>query len=172
MTDLSNDELFRLLSSSRRRQIIYLLFQEGGPMSLNDLATRIAAEENEKAVEDVTDSERQRVYISLYQTHLPKLEDSEVVEYDEDERIVTPTSEILQESFFFGELPEPRSWFVYSGALAALGWLGLAVAWTGVVGWPVVAVGVVLGVTVLGVLQYLERDQQSAQENVAELLVD
>jgi hypothetical protein len=172
MTELSNDELFRLLSSSRRRYIIYLLYKEGGSMSLNDLATRIAAEENDKPVAEVTDSERQRVYISLYQTHLPKLEDADVVEYDEDERVVSPTSEIIDEGFFFTDLPEPRPWYQYYAALGVVGWLGVAAALAGLVAWPLVAGVVTFGVTLLSAYQYYEGSDASPQDEAIERLVD
>lgn len=127
MINLSKDELFRILSNSRRRYIIYYLHEAGDEMSLKQLAARIAAVENGTSVEDVTDEERQRVYISLYQTHLPKLEEAGIVSYDDEERIVALTDEIAREGFFWmqTEDDDSRSWATYYAVLGVIGWLAI-----------------------------------------------
>ncbi|SFR36606.1 DUF7344 domain-containing protein [Halogeometricum limi] len=126
MIDLSKDELFRILSNSRRRYIIYYLHEAGDEMSLKQLAAQIAAVENGTSVDEVTDEERQRVYISLYQTHLPKLEEAGIVSYDDEERIVALTPEIAKEGFFWMQSEEPtRSWATYYAVLGVVGWLAI-----------------------------------------------
>ena len=174
MTDLSKDELFRILSSSRRRYIIYFLHEEGKPVSLNDLATRIAAEENERPVEEVTDSERQRVYISLYQTHLPKLEEAEIITYDEDERIVTLSDETIRNGFFWMVPSETRPWYRYYAGLAALGWLAILATWLGlpVLSWPLVALFLALALVVVVAVQYATVRQQSPEEEAFDHLIE
>jgi DNA-binding transcriptional ArsR family regulator len=86
---LSKDAIFSILSNQRRRYVIYHLAQSPDPVSLRDLAERVAAWENDVDVEDLTYKQRKRVYTSLHQTHLPKLDDSGVVDYDRDRGTVS-----------------------------------------------------------------------------------
>jgi DNA-binding transcriptional ArsR family regulator len=41
--DLSQDVIFDILSSPRRRYVLYYLRKEGGPIDLTQLAERVAA---------------------------------------------------------------------------------------------------------------------------------
>jgi hypothetical protein len=87
-TDLPVDEIHNILSNSRRRAVIhytvaYADSDDHWPLDANDLTEAIAAHEQDCAPEDLRYKERKRVYISLYQHHLPKLDDYEVVVYDQ-----------------------------------------------------------------------------------------
>jgi len=86
---LSKDTIFSMLSNQRRRYVLYYLNQYPGTVSLRDLAERIAAWENDVAVADLDYKQRKRVYTSLHQTHLPKLDEAEIVEYDRDDGTIT-----------------------------------------------------------------------------------
>ena len=81
---LSQDSVFTVLSNARRRFAIKYLNQHATEdrVELRDLAEQIAAWENDIPVEEVTYKQRKRVYTSLYQSHLPKLHELDVVEYD------------------------------------------------------------------------------------------
>lgn len=81
---LSTDALFQILGNSRRRFMISHLYRADEPVDLKELATLIAADEEGTTPEAVTNEERQRVYVSLYQTHLPTLTESGLVSYDEN----------------------------------------------------------------------------------------
>lgn len=81
---LSQDVVFDILSSARRRYVLYLLRTEDAPVELTELAEDVAAWENDTTVEELTKQQRKRVYVSLYQTHVPKLEDANLVAYDSD----------------------------------------------------------------------------------------
>jgi hypothetical protein len=79
----SKGELFDALSNDRRRETLrYLLRQEDGASTKGKVARHIAARETDKPVAQVASDERKRVYIALHQTHLPKLHDLGLVEYD------------------------------------------------------------------------------------------
>lgn len=86
---LSTDALFQILGNSRRRFIISHLYRADEPVDLKDLAALIAADEEETTLEAVTNEERQRVYVSLYQTHLPTLTESGLISYDENRRTLS-----------------------------------------------------------------------------------
>jgi len=87
-TALTRDECFELLSNPRRRYVLYC-FQNADEASLGELAERIAAWENDVAVEEVSYRERKRVYTSLQQVHLPRLDDHDVVDFDDQSGVVT-----------------------------------------------------------------------------------
>ncbi|MXR40380.1 hypothetical protein GRX01_03285 [Halobaculum sp. WSA2] len=91
---LSRDEVYDILSNGRRRFVIHLLRDEGEPIQLSELSDRVAAWENDLPVDELTDQQIKRVYVSLYQTHIPKLEESGIVEYDSDSGSVSLTSNV------------------------------------------------------------------------------
>lgn len=180
MTTRSKDELFQILSNSRRRYIIFYLSEAGESLPLKELATKIAAAESGTPESDITAEERQRVYISLYQTHLPKLEEADIVSYDDEERTVELTDDILRNGFFWMDPDgaDHARWLRYYLALTALGWVAvvgvaLSLPLFSLLGWIGVAVVLSLGLTVLVGLQYLSarspsRDATDGYETLVE----
>ncbi len=141
---LPRDELFPLLSNRRRRATLGYLNEHDSPVDMRDLAERIAACEHDKPVSQLRSKERQRVYIALYQTHLPKLDDCSAIEYDQSRGTVRRTALADQfdpyldsESIEDGE-PRPshdarstRSSIRSSLGVLATGIATLAVGWIG-----------------------------------------
>lgn len=123
--NLTKDEVFEVLSSSRRRQMLYNLHRRGGEADLRDLARDTATAEN---IDPVTDDVIKRLYISLYQTHVPKLEKSGLVRYDSDDKTVSLTDRVTDIAHVLNEDIEPdRRWSLYYVLLAISG-LGLSIA--------------------------------------------
>lgn len=91
--ELSQDMLFSLLSNPRRRFVLQYLNRTTNPVTLQDLATEVAAWENETDPESLTDKQQKRLYVSLYQTHIPKLEEAGIIEYDSDSGEITLTDQ-------------------------------------------------------------------------------
>jgi hypothetical protein len=91
------DRIFSLLKNRRRRLVLeYLRTHESTTQS--DLARHVAAVENGVDEATVTSTQRKRVYVSLYQAHLPKLDDFDAVSFDRERGTVerTPhTGELL-----------------------------------------------------------------------------
>ena len=83
---LHRDELFHLLQNSRRRATLRYLFEhdDDQPVVMRDVAEAVAAWENDTTLQQLTSAERQRVYIALYQSHLLKLDDHGIIDYDQD----------------------------------------------------------------------------------------
>jgi hypothetical protein len=86
---LDQDVVFDVLSSPRRRYAISILNRRGEPMELTELAEEVAALEADTTVDELDKQQRKRVYVSLYQTHVPKLEEVGIVDYDPDAGTVT-----------------------------------------------------------------------------------
>lgn len=89
---LSKDTIFDILSNSRRRYVLYYLDQEPESIQLTDLAEHVAAWENGTDVDSLGKKESKRVYVSLYQTHIPKLAEAGLIEYDKEAGTVSLAS--------------------------------------------------------------------------------
>lgn len=85
---MSQDDAFDILSNGRRRFVLYYLREADEPVELGELAGELAAWENETTPSELTKQQRKRVYVSLYQTHIQKLADAGVIEYDQDTGMV------------------------------------------------------------------------------------
>ncbi len=81
---LSDDEVFEILYSSLRRDLITYLQEQGGTSTVSDIAEYLAAKENDTTVHQLSSYDRKRVYIGLYQNHLPKMDDLGVIDYDKN----------------------------------------------------------------------------------------
>lgn len=93
---LSQDNVFNILSDSRRRYILYYLRKTGEPVELGKLAEELAAWENEIQVGELTKQQRKRVYVSLYQTHIQKLAEAGIIEYDPNSGLVSLDEQMSQ----------------------------------------------------------------------------
>ncbi|KDS90824.1 hypothetical protein FK85_09635 [Halorubrum saccharovorum] len=137
-TDISEDELFDVLANQRRRFAVHLLKrEEDDSIAIGDMAEQIAAWENGIDTAEITGNERKRVYTALQQSHLPKMDDAGVVEFNKNRGIVEPTP-ALQNVDLYMDVVEGREipWSTYY-----LGLSGVAVALTGAVwldAWPFV----------------------------------
>jgi len=91
---LSTDERYHLLQTQRRRLVLRYLHGREGPVEMRDVAEQVAAWEHDTTVAELRSAQRQRVYISLYQNHLPALDEAGVIEYDQSRGRVEPTPRI------------------------------------------------------------------------------
>jgi len=85
---LESNHVFSGLAHPRRRYLLYAL-QQDTSWTLEDLIVQIAAWESEAADTQPPDDLVEAVHISLYHTHIPKLVDDDVVEFDETSGRVT-----------------------------------------------------------------------------------
>ncbi|WP_226040731.1 hypothetical protein [Natrinema sp. DC36] len=84
----SKDDVFHLLQNERRRMVLRYLRGSDGPVRMRDVAEQVAAWEHDTTVEELTSTERQRVYIPLYQSHLSKLDEAGLIDYQQNRGIV------------------------------------------------------------------------------------
>lgn len=90
----SDNDLFHLLQTSRRREAISYLLNTDGSARMRKVAEYVAATEHETSPTELTTAQYQRVYIPLYQSHLPKLDEYGVIEYDKSRGLVRPTDRL------------------------------------------------------------------------------
>lgn len=90
----SKDVIFALLKNSRRRQVIQYISNAGRTVTTAELAEHIALIENDIDIAQLNSRQRKRVYVALYQTHLPKLDTEDIIQYDASRGRVTLTKNI------------------------------------------------------------------------------
>jgi hypothetical protein len=95
-TTLPKDGIFGLLSAKRRRRVLLYLDENGDETTLSDLADHIAAIENDVEIRLLNSQQRKRVYVALYQCHLPKMDDADVIDFDQSRGTVVRRPEADQ----------------------------------------------------------------------------
>lgn len=86
---LTEDEIFHVLQNERRRLVLrYLDECDDDVVRMGDMAEQVSAWEHDTTVQALTSTQRQRVYIPLYQNHLTKLDDLEIIEYNQSRGLV------------------------------------------------------------------------------------
>lgn len=78
----TKNEIYTILKNPRRREALKYLERNDGEADLSDLAEYLAARENDIEVVALSSTQRKRLYISLYQVHLPKMDDMGVLQFD------------------------------------------------------------------------------------------
>lgn len=129
--ELAEGEIHDVLRNDRRRMVLELLGDAGEPVTTRELSEAIAARESESdpPPRDV----RQSVYISLQQTHLPKLAKLGIVDYDENTKEVTPATNASTVGVYMEVVPKyGLSSTEFYGALGILGVLLVVAAEIGV----------------------------------------
>ncbi|MFB6159802.1 MAG: hypothetical protein ABEJ61_01340 [Haloferacaceae archaeon] len=171
---LSLSEVFSLLSNTRRRWLLRILRDRDGTAVLGDVAEVIAARENDKEVESLTSRERKCVYVGLYQCHLPKLDDSGIVDFDKHRGTIELTEDAAALfEYLDHETDEERPWPRYYLALAGA-WVGVLLlgqlASLSIVASPLVTAVLLLTFAVCGVAHYWDvsrTDEEPAVEAAA-----
>lgn len=92
---LETDRVYAALAHPRRRYLCYTL-HEDAEWTLTELATKVAAWENDVPVDAVTTDHRDDVYVSLYHAHVPKLVDVGVLTFDREREVITAGSHAEQ----------------------------------------------------------------------------
>lgn len=150
--DISQSDVFDVLSNPRRRFVLYYLREIDESVELNELAKAIAAWENNTDESELTDQDRKRVYVSLYQTHIPKLTDVGLVEYDQDSGTVHLTDHTSVIDDYLTDSAASVPWHYLYLALSAIGAVVLALVWLDIGVFATVPLLIVGGVLVGGFL--------------------
>lgn len=117
--DVTLDTAYEILKNRRRRRTLVYLREQETPVDIGEIAEVLAARENDMTVAELTSTERKRTYVALYQTHLPKLDDMGVVEYDSRGGRVELTPKAETVLAFAEGVGNERPWYAYYGGLGA-----------------------------------------------------
>jgi small-conductance mechanosensitive channel len=140
---LDEDTVFDILSNRRRRQIIYYLQDNGGEAPLREVADAVAGWEEGQAPEEVTEKQSRRVYVSLYQSHVPRLTEVGLIEHA-DSGAVRLTDRVRLLDPYLNPHTDTRSWQWY---YLAFGVVGVVLALLSLLGFP--PAGVISGANLL-----------------------
>jgi hypothetical protein len=169
---LSKGDIFDILRNQRRRFVLHYLLHCDTSGDLGEIATQIAAWEADTGVEEVSSKQRKCVYTTLQQSHLPKMDNADVVDYDANRGTVQRTEHTEKLNVYLEIVPADefpwREYYLALGAVfsavATALWIDVApltaipdVAWMGVAG---------LVLTLSGALNVvLERDMRIGRED-------
>lgn len=111
VTTPSFDTLFDLLANRRRRYALYALTgTEDGMATVETLADEVALWEIQTDDAKLTASQREEIADELRSVHLPRLSETDIVEYDDRSDVVRywrqPTLEEYLEHTYFKEAPD------------------------------------------------------------------
>lgn len=87
---------FELLSHRYRRFAVRVLDDHGQELALADLADEVAQVEYDSPITEIPAEEVSSLYLSLYHSHVPKLCEADVVEYEQERDIVIPEEELSE----------------------------------------------------------------------------
>ena len=123
------DVVFDILRNRRRRLVLSAIEEWDGSTTLSELAEHIGGIENSKPPHALNAQERKRVYVGLYQCHLPKMDDAGAIEFDQNRGTVERGSHAEVFHTYLDRKPdaEPR-WYRYYGPLAGIGCVGVALS--------------------------------------------
>jgi hypothetical protein len=79
---VGKDVIFGTLKNCRRRRVLRYLRDEGGQATLRSVSEHVASVENDVVVAAVTSKMRKRVYVSLYQVHLPGMDRDGIISFN------------------------------------------------------------------------------------------
>lgn len=127
---VSSDVVYSVLADKRRRYTIHYLKQRREPVAVRELAEQVAAWEYGKPPDEITSQERKRVYIALYQSHLPTLDKEGIVAYDSDRGVVELTPSMADREIYLEVVPGGNvPWSLFYVGLVAADSVVLALAW-------------------------------------------
>lgn len=140
------DTVFFTLSNPRRRYVLHHLKRHKEAVAVGELASKVAAWENRTTTELVSNQQRKRAYSALHQTHLPKMNQLGIINYDRERGIVEPSASIDAIDFYLEVVPQSSApWHEYYLALGAVSVALFAVTWLQIVPGlsPLLAAGLV-----------------------------
>ena len=155
--ELTKGDVFEVLRNQRRRYVLHYLKRDDRPVELGDLAQQVAAWEYETTTEEVTSAQRKRVYTTLQQTHLPKMDEVGILTFDSDHGVIESTNRTHDISVYLEIVPGHEfawrelylSLGAISCALVAALWLEIYpftvlsnLTWTGIVAVTVTATAI------------------------------
>ncbi|OLZ42721.1 hypothetical protein A6E15_12985 [Natrinema saccharevitans] len=118
---LTQDVAFTVLSCPRRRYSLHYLMREQREVSLRELSRELAAWENDVDVDAVTHKQRMRVYTALRQSHLPKMDENDIVEFDSSAGVIELTDDASELEVYLDVVPHDEiPWSTYYLGLGGL----------------------------------------------------
>lgn len=152
--ELSLAEVFELLSNKRRRGVIhYIKDCNSESVTVEELVEAVVEWESDGAISEVSESQRASVYSSLVQTHLPRLDEAAVIDYDDTSGTIKPTRRTREIELYLEyspsrDIPWAEFYIGFTAVAAAL----IAVVWVEIPPFDTLSGLAVAGLIVVGLL--------------------
>jgi hypothetical protein len=132
-SQLSQSDIFGILQNDRRRNVLKILRTQGS-QSVRSLSEEIARLEAE--TEDPKSSVRKSIYVSLLQTHIPKMESLDIIKFDREHDTIEllPAAcnfDVYMETVKKGDIP----WSQFYIGISILAILGSVIILSGLIKW-------------------------------------
>ncbi|RXK51361.1 DUF7344 domain-containing protein [Halorientalis pallida] len=148
---LDAGEIHDILRNDRRRLAIKCLRERDDALSVRDLSEQVATRETGES--PAPRDKRRSVYVSLHQTHLPKLDELGIVDYDTDSKEVRLCDRAAEITTYMEVVPRYGiTWAEYYLVLGILGFgtvlaASIGTPLLGAIGTPTVAAAYLLILT-------------------------
>ncbi len=131
--ELSKSDIFGVLQNDRRRCVLEILRKDGN-QSVRSLSEEIARLESGEA--DPKSTVRKSIYVSLLQTHIPKMESLGVINYNREQDFVellpaAQNFDVYMETVPKGDIP----WSQFYVGLSTLAVVGSVTIYLGLFDW-------------------------------------
>jgi hypothetical protein len=124
--DIAAEAMFEILSNNRRRRVLSHLRNNGKTSDIRALSKHLAALENNVSPNEVTSKQRMRTYTALRQSHLPKMDRTGVVNFDENSGNVTLSSACELEKYLDENVEDELKWIQFYLGVGLIG-LGFSI---------------------------------------------
>ena len=91
---VSRDELFDVLGHRFRRSLLICLRRHAVTISLADAAEEVVCLTRGEPITEIDAEYVKEVYLSLYHSHVPRLVEYDIVRYEQERDLVTPTAKV------------------------------------------------------------------------------
>lgn len=91
---LSRDRVFDLLQNDRRRSALTYLLHNDGEATVSELVDHVAKDVCGVGPNEMSADQRKRIYTGLYQLHLDRLDEYDVIEFDRSSNHVRTSTNI------------------------------------------------------------------------------
>lgn len=138
--------MFDVLSNHRRQCIVRYVEQKGTdrPFELSELVEYVSAHESDTAESGGSPVERKRVYNALRQTHLPKLDEIGILEYDPETNFVRFSETAEETRLYLERAPGSTTpWHAYYLGLSIVSVVAVTADWFGIYPFDWVSTGAV-----------------------------
>jgi hypothetical protein len=136
---LTEYEIHDVLRNERRRWVLEHLQEKREPVPLRDLSEQLAALETGET--PPPRNIRESVYNALHQTHLPKLDDMQIIEYDCDRKLVALDDGSQQVNLYMEAVSDDGvTWATYYLAVGLTALVVIALSSAGIVVFTMISV--------------------------------
>ncbi len=133
-SDIPRDQLFGMLSNRRRRWVLRALKQhDSETVSFGTIVETVSAWEYETDPAELSWKQRKRIYTALRQSHLPKLDETGIINYDQHRGTVELTEEAQAVQLYLEYVPSHDiPWSYCYLVFACLGFVLSLLMWASV----------------------------------------